>query len=171
MSEIYLAGGCFWGLEKYIKSINGVLSVQVGYANGKTENPTYEDVCYNNTGHAEAVKVIYDEKILPLVFLLNLFFEVIDPVAVNQQGADVGIQYRTGIYYADLDDFPVISHSIEKLQKKYNKSIAIEVMPLVNFSPAEEYHQNYLVKNPGGYCHIKQNMFEKASHAIGNKDE
>lgn len=171
MSEIYLAGGCFWGMEKYIKSVRGVLSTQVGYANGKTENPTYEEVCYNNTGHAEAVKVTYDAKILPLDFLLNLFFDAIDPTAVNRQGGDKGVQYRTGIYYTDSKDLPVVQRAIENLQKTYDKLIAIEVMPLVNFSPAEEYHQKYLDKNPGGYCHIGQSKFVKASQATVNPAE
>ena len=168
MSEIYLAGGCFWGMEKYVKVIRGVLSTQAGYANGKTENPTYEEVCYNNTGHAETVKVIYDAKILPLGFLLSLFFEAIDPTAVNRQGGDKGVQYRTGIYYTDSKDLPVIQSAIANLQKHYDKPIAIEVMPLENFYAAEEYHQDYLDKNPGGYCHIGQSKFAKASQAVVN---
>lgn len=98
MSEIYLAGGCFWGSEKYLSSIRGVLSTQVGYANGKTKAPTYEDVCHHDTGHAETVRVVYDSAVLPLEFLLELFYESIDPVSVNRQGGDVGTQYRTGIY-------------------------------------------------------------------------
>jgi peptide methionine sulfoxide reductase msrA/msrB len=149
VSEIYLAGGCFWGMEKYIKLVHGVLSTQVGYANGKTENPTYEEVCYKNTGHAEAVMVTYDEKILPLDFLLNLFFDAIDPTAVNRQGGDIGTQYRTGIYYTDSEDLPVIERAIENLQHTYDKPIAIEVMPLANFCPAEEYHQKYRQKSGG----------------------
>jgi peptide methionine sulfoxide reductase msrA/msrB len=166
MSEIYLAGGCFWGTEKYLSMIRGVLSTQVGYANGKTENPTYEEVCHTNTGHAETVHVVYDPAILSLEFLLELYYDTINPVSVNRQGGDIGTQYRTGIYYVNEEDLPVIEHSIAKLQKKYSKPIAIEVEPLHNFYPAEEYHQKYLDKNPGGYCHIPRAKFEKAKIAV-----
>lgn len=168
MPEIYLAGGCFWGTEKYLSSIRGVLSTQVGYANGHTENPTYEDVCHRNTGHAEAVRVVYDSESLPLAFLLELYYESIDPVSVNRQGGDRGTQYRTGIYYVDPADLQAIQHSIAKLQARYDKPVAIEVEPLRNFSPAEEYHQKYLDKNPNGYCHISSAKFEKAAKAIVN---
>ena len=166
LSEIYLAGGCFWGTEKYLGSIRGVLSTEVGYANGNTENPTYEEVCYRNTGHAEAVRVIYDAEILPLAFLLALYYESVDPVSVNRQGGDRGVQYRTGIYYADPRDLPVIEASIAQLQTRYTQPIAIEVAALHNFYPAEDYHQKYLDKNPGGYCHISTAQFEKVSGAI-----
>lgn len=168
MSEIYLAGGCFWGMEKYIASINGVLSTQAGYANGMTADPTYEEVCYRNTGHAETVRVIYDSGIVPLEFLLELYYAAIDPVSFNRQGGDSGAQYRTGIYFVSEDDRPVIEHSIAQLQKRYDRPIAIEVRPLSNFSPAEEYHQRYLDKNPGGYCHIGKDKFEMAAKARVN---
>ena len=166
MSEIYLAGGCFWGTEKYIASIHGVLSTEVGYANGKTLNPTYEEVCTNNTGHAETVHVFYDQGIVSLAFLLELYYEAIDPTSYNRQGGDFGSQYRTGIYYVDDKDLPVIESSISKLQKRIDKPIAIEVKRLENFSPAEEYHQKYLDKNPAGYCHIGRSKIEKAANAI-----
>lgn len=166
MSEIYLAGGCFWGSEKYFASIRGVLSTEVGYANGRTENPTYEEVCRHNTGHAEAVRVVYDANALTLAFLLQLYYESIDPVSVNRQGGDRGTQYRTGIYYVDTQDLPVIEASIARLQARYAQPIAIEVAPLQNFYPAEEYHQNYLDKNPGGYCHISPAKFERAAKAV-----
>lgn len=168
MAEIYLAGGCFWGIEKYFQSIRGVLRTEVGYANGTTECPLYEEVCNNNTGHAETVKVVYDPTALPLSFLLNLFFEAIDPTSVNRQGGDRGTQYRTGIYYTDQKDLSVINNSIKLLQKQKVKPVVIEVKPLDNFYPAEEYHQNYLKKNPGGYCHISREKFEKASQASVN---
>ena len=168
MSEIYLAGGCFWGTEKYIASIHGVLSTEVGYANGKTLNPTYEEVCTNNTGHAETVHVVYDPGIVSLEFLLELYYEAIDPTSYNRQGGDFGIQYRTGIYYVDDKDLPVIESSISKLQKRIDKPLAIEVKRLENFSPAEEYHQKYLDKNPAGYCHIGRSKIEKAANAIIN---
>ncbi len=168
MSEIYLAGGCFWGMEHYLASIHGVLSTRVGYANGATENPTYEEVCYQNTGHAETVHVIYDAEIVSLAFLLNLYFEAIDPVSINRQGGDTGTQYRTGIYYVDEEDRPIIENSLLKLQRRYQEPLAIEVLPLSQFSVAEEYHQMYLHKNPGGYCHIAQRQFENASKALVN---
>ncbi|MEA5134508.1 MAG: peptide-methionine (R)-S-oxide reductase MsrB [Candidatus Fimivivens sp.] len=168
MSEIYLAGGCFWGMEKYLATINGVEATQVGYANGRTENPTYEEVCYQNTGHAETVYVRYNSDILPLEFLLELYYEAIDPVSQNRQGGDTGEQYRTGIYFVNEDDRVVIQNSISVLQNRYDEPIAIEVLPLRNFCPAEEYHQKYLNKNPGGYCHIEQRQFEKAANALVN---
>lgn len=162
---IYLAGGCLWGMEKYIQSLQGVISTEVGYANGSKLNPTYEEVCRQNTGHAETVKVEYDPSVIPLEFLLSVFYQAIDPTSVNRQGGDVGPQYRTGIYYVDDADKPVIDKSIAGLAKNYTKPIAIEVKPLENFSPAEEYHQKYLDKNPGGYCHIGNNLIEMAKHA------
>lgn len=168
MSEIYLAGGCFWGLEKYLASIRGVKATQVGYANGNTEAPSYEEVCHNHTGHAETVKVSYDPAVLPLDFLLDLYYEAIDPLAHNRQGGDTGEQYRTGIYYVSEEDAPVIKKSIDRLQSRYSSPVAIEVLPLRNFSTAEEYHQKYLDKNPGGYCHIGKAQFEKAAKAIVN---
>lgn len=168
MSEIYLAGGCFWGLEKYLASIRGVNATQVGYANGNTESPTYEEVCHDNTGHAETVKISYDPAVLPLEFLLNLYYEAIDPVSHNRQGGDVGEQYRTGVYYVSTEDAAVIEKSIDRLQSRYSRPVAIEVLPLRNFSTAEEYHQKYLNKNPGGYCHIGKAQFEKAAKAVVN---
>jgi peptide methionine sulfoxide reductase msrA/msrB len=164
--EIYLAGGCFWGTEKYLENISGILSTEVGYANGNTVNPTYEEVCYNNTGHAETVKVEYDDNRIGLPYILELYYDVINPVSINRQGGDIGSQYRTGIYYTDDTDAKVIHGSIEKLQKKYKEKIAIEVTPLTNYYKAEEYHQKYLDKNPTGYCHIGVDKFEKAKKAV-----
>jgi len=164
--EIYLAGGCFWGTEKYLEDIHGIIETEVGYANGKTESPTYEEVCHNNTGHAETVKVIYDENQISLSFILELYYDVINPVSINKQGGDKGTQYRTGIYFIDFQDERVIESSITELQKKYREKIAIEVKPLLNYYKAEEYHQKYLDKNPNGYCHIGRDKFEKATRAI-----
>jgi len=166
MKTIYLAGGCFWGVEKYISLITGVISTSVGYANGRTPNPTYDDVCYYNSGHAETVKVEYDPTKVSLKFLLNLFFEAIDPTSLNRQGSDIGAQYRTGIYYIDEADKDTILDSIALLQESYDKQVMIEVKLLENFYLAEEYHQKYLYKNPGGYCHIGSANFKKARHAV-----
>ena len=163
---IYLAGGCFWGTEKYLANITGIQLTEVGYANGNTVNPTYEEVCYNNTGHAEAVKVEYDDEKIGLPYILELYYDVINPVSINRQGGDIGSQYRTGIYFIDESDEAVIRESINELQKKYKEKIAIEVKPLANYYRAEEYHQKYLDKNPQGYCHIGADKFEKAKKAV-----
>ena len=154
MNTIYLAGGCFWGVEGYFKRIEGVKGTTCGYANGRTENPSYEDVCRHDTGHAETVKVDFDDEVISLEDLLIYYFRIIDPVSVNKQGNDVGTQYRTGIYYTDESQLPVIKAAIEREQRKYSEKIAVEVLPIENFYTAEEYHQDYLDKNPNGYCHI-----------------
>ena len=154
LHTIYLAGGCFWGMEAYIKKLPGVYDTDEGYANGNTENPTYEEVCYKNTGHAETVKVLYDPMMLSTEKLLDGFFKVIDPTSVNQQGNDVGSQYRSGIYYVDEADKAVAEAAVNRQKEKYTAPIVTEVLPLDNFYLAEDYHQDYLDKNPGGYCHI-----------------
>jgi len=168
IKEIYLAGGCFWGTEKYLKSIPGVKNTEVGYANGMIHNPSYEDVCHKNTGHAETVRVEYDPAYIDLTHIINLFFQVIDPTSINKQGNDVGSQYRTGIYYVDPKDEPIILAAISELQKKYDRRIAVEIEPLKNYYPAEEYHQGYLTKNPNGYCHIGRDAFDRARLSIVN---
>lgn len=164
--EIYLAGGCFWGIEAYLKNIPGVLSTEVGYANGHTLDPTYKEVCSNNTGHAETVKVLYEDEEIGLLFLLELYYDVINPLSLNRQGNDAGTQYRTGIYFKDAKSEKIILESILKLQKKYKERIAIEVKHLDNYFKAEEYHQKYLDKNPNGYCHIGSEKFAKAKEAL-----
>jgi methionine-S-sulfoxide reductase len=162
LKDIYLAGGCFWGVEKYFSLIKGVKSTEVGYANGNTENPTYQDVCKNNTGHAETVKVTYDKTEVTLEFILGMYYDVIDPTSVNKQGGDEGVQYRTGIYFTDDEDGKIIKDSVNELSNKYDEPIVIEILPLENFYLAEEYHQDYLDKNPTGYCHIGAHKFDKA---------
>ena len=152
--EIYLAGGCFWGCQKYFDLIPGVLETSVGYANGPTQNPTYEQVKHEHTGHAETVRILYDEEQVSLKALLEKFFLVIDPTSVNKQGEDEGIQYRTGIYYTDPADAVVAADELESLSQQYDRPIAVELKPLENYYLAEEYHQKYLQKNPHGYCHI-----------------
>ncbi|MBR2604595.1 MAG: peptide-methionine (S)-S-oxide reductase MsrA [Clostridia bacterium] len=157
MRSIYLAGGCFWGMQKFFDQFEGVLSTQVGYANGPDRAPTYQEVC-RNSGHAETVRIDYDEGKLSLDKLLELYFLVIDPLSVNKQGGDEGIQYRTGVYYTNPDQLPMIQAAFEKEAAKVGSPLAVELLPLTNFFPAEEYHQKYLDKNPGGYCHIPQRM-------------
>lgn len=154
MKEIILAGGCFWGVEAYFNQIEGVVETKVGYANGELKDPTYDEVKKGSTGHAEAVYIKYDEGKVALDYLLEKFWFVVNPTVVNQQGPDVGHQYRTGIYYIDTSDLEVIQASKENEQKKYNQPIVTEIEPLEIFYDAEEYHQKYLDKNPGGYCHI-----------------
>lgn len=154
MKEMYLAGGCFWGVEEYMSRLNGVVETTVGYANGIKENPTYKEVCTGTTGHAETTYVKYDEKIISLEELLNRFWRIINPTMLNRQGPDIGNQYRTGIYYVDSEDLNVINKTLEEQKIKYDKPIVTEIMPLKYFYEAEEYHQDYLKKNPGGYCHI-----------------
>lgn len=154
MKEIYLAGGCFWGLQAYFDLRKGVMETVVGYANGITENPTYQQVCTNTTGYAETVYIKYDENEITLNKILQDFWKVIDPTLLNRQGGDIGTQYRTGIYYVDEEDLSVINDSFKNEQEKYDKTMVTEVVPLKNFYAAEEYHQKYLDKNPNGYCHI-----------------
>ncbi len=154
LRDIWLAGGCFWGTEAYLARIPGVADATVGYANGTTDNPTYEDVCYRNTGHAETVHVRYDPAVLPLESLLDHFFSIIDPTVLNRQGNDRGTQYRTGIYYQDESDLPVIQAAVRRVAAPVDRPVVTEVMPLGRYDLAEEYHQNYLEKNPGGYCHV-----------------
>jgi len=158
MKKIYLAGGCFWGAEKYISLIPGVVTTKVGYANGNTVNPTYEQVC-NNSGHAETVEVVYEPEKIALSKLLSLFYDAIDPTSLNKQGGDEGVQYRTGIYYTDEADKEVIEESLDALGERIKKPVVIEALKLDNFYPAEEYHQKYLKKNPCEYCHIKPETF------------
>ena len=165
LHEIYFAGGCFWGTEHFLKQIRGVKATEVGYANGTVKNPTYEQVCSGNTGSAETVKVVYDPKEVDLDLLLDLFFKTIDPTSLNRQGNDRGTQYRTGVYYTDKTDIPVIEQAIQSLSAKYSKPVVVEVKPLVNFYKAEGYHQDYLDKNVGGYCHISPELFELARKA------
>ncbi len=169
LKEIYLAGGCFWGTEKYLSLVKGIVATQVGYANGNTQNPSYEDVCNKGTGHAETVKVLYDANEISLEFILKLYYDIINPLTKNRQGNDIGKQYRTGIYYIDYRDQDIILNSLQELQSKYDKLIAVEVNQLQNYYPAEEYHQKYLDKNPNGYCHIGREEFKKARQAQDNQ--
>ena len=163
--EIYFAGGCFWGTEHFLKQIHGVEQTQVGYANGHVENPTYEQVCQDSTGFVETVKVIYNPEVANLDLLIDLFFKTIDPTSVNRQGGDHGSQYRTGIYYTDSTVLPLVEATVEAQAKNYQEPLVVEIEPLTSFYPAEQYHQDYLVNNPGGYCHISPSLFDLAKRA------
>lgn len=160
--EIYLAGGCFWGVEAYMARIYGVYDVTSGYANGETEDPTYKEVVTGETGHAETVHVTYDRTKVDLATLLLYYFKVIDPTSVNKQGNDVGSQYRTGIYYSNEDDLAIIQSVIAEAQKDYNKPFVVEVEPLDSYTLAEDYHQDYLANNPNGYCHIDLTLADES---------
>ena len=159
MAEIYLAGGCFWGLEEYFSRISGVLQTSVGYANGQVETTNYQLI--KETDHAETVQVIYDEKVVSLREILLYYFRVIDPLSVNQQGNDRGRQYRTGIYYLDEEDLPTINTVVREQELLIGRKIAVEVEKLRHYILAEDYHQDYLKKNLGGYCHIDVRDAEK----------
>ena len=165
MNEIYFAGGCFWGTEHFFKQVKGVIETEVGYANGHTENPTYEEVYTDTTGYAETVRVVYDPAVTDLEFLVNMFFKAIDPTSLNKQGHDEGTRYRTGIYYTEAEDLSIIEKVYQEEQKNYPQPLAVEKRPLENFYTAEEYHQDYLDKNPTGYCHLPKSLFDFAKNA------
>ncbi|MBQ3983152.1 MAG: peptide-methionine (S)-S-oxide reductase MsrA [Bacteroidales bacterium] len=167
IKDLYLAAGCFWGAEHFFKQINGVTFTQVGFANGNTPNPTYKEVYTDTTGYAETVHLQYDPLKVSLSFLLQMYFKAIDPTSLNKQGEDQGTRYRTGIYYVDPDDLPFINLAMAEEAKKYGLPLCVEVMPLQNFYSAEEYHQDYLVKNPDGYCHLPIALFQ---YARNNQD-
>lgn len=158
LKDLYLAGGCFWGVEAYMQRVYGVYDVTSGYANGLTENPSYEDLIYNNSGHAETVHVRYDPSLVSIEDLLAYYFKVVDPTSLNQQGNDKGVQYRTGIYFTDDNEKDTILAEIKKEQMHYDDMIVVEVLPLEHYYIAEDYHQDYLDKNPNGYCHIDLNL-------------
>lgn len=161
IKTIYLAGGCFWGVEAYFERINGIVDAVSGYANGRTEKPSYEDVIYRNTGHAETVKVDYDPSVISLNDVLLHFFRIIDPTSLNRQGNDRGTQYRTGIYSTDTADQVIVQAALNQLQNQYTQAIVVENTPLVHFYDAEDYHQDYLAKNPNGYCHVDLSLADK----------
>ena len=167
--EIYFAGGCFWGTEHFFKQIEGVLETEVGFANGHTENPTYKEVYTDQTGFAETVYVKYNPDVVSLEFLLNMFFKAIDPTSLNKQGEDEGTRYRTGVYYTSDNDLPVIEKVFAQEQQNHQQPLAVEKQPLQNYYSAEDYHQDYLDKNPTGYCHLPVALFEFARQAKEKK--
>ena len=162
MKKIYLAGGCFWGVEHYLSLIKGITDTTVGYANSDIENPSYEDLKAHRSSASETVEVTYDEELIDLDEILDMFYLIIDPTILDRQGHDEGHQYRTGVYYVDDEDREVIERSLRKLSEKYEAPIVTELLKLENFTVAEDYHQDYLYKNPEGYCHVDPKMFEIA---------
>ena len=161
LRTIVLAGGCFWGVEAYFARISGVITTQCGYANGHMPNPTYEEVCSGTTGHAEAVCVEYDQDMLKLEVVLGEYFGIIDPTSLNSQGNDRGEQYRTGVFFSHAEDEATILAALASEQRKYSEPIVTQVEALRCFYPAEVYHQQYLEKNPGGYCHVDLSKLSK----------
>lgn len=169
MKTIYFAGGCFWGTEHYLSLFDGVAGTVAGYANGGISDPTYEQVYTDKTGHVECVKVIYDSSLISLASLCRLYFRSIDPLLVNRQGEDSGTRYRTGIYWEDDADAVIVGQVYDEVQLAFSTPLAVEKYPLRCFYPAEEYHQDYLVKNPDGYCHISLSLMNFArtySHIV-----
>ncbi|XMB72540.1 peptide-methionine (S)-S-oxide reductase MsrA [Mycoplasmatota bacterium WC30] len=160
MKKITLAGGCFWGIEAYFSKVKGISNTKTGYIDGYGLNPNYQDVC-DGSGHAEAVYIEYDETVITLNKVLKHFFRIVDPTQINRQGNDIGIQYRSGIYYYDDHDKQIIDTFIENIKQDYNKPIQTKVLKATNFYDAEEYHQKYLEKNPSGYCHINLNLLKE----------
>jgi len=154
MKRIVIAGGCFWGVEAYYKKLKGIINTNVGYTNGNKENPTYEELIKKVATHAEAVEIYYDENIITLNKILEHMFRFIDPTSINKQGGDVGIQYRTGVYYNTKEDKEIIDRFIDDKRQEIKKDIAVEVILENGFYLAEDYHQNYLDVNPSGYCHV-----------------
>ena len=166
---VYFAGGCFWGTEHMMGMVPGVISAVSGYANGTVKNPDYQQVVTGQTGHRETVEVLYDPSLVTLEELLELYFSSIDPTVRNRQGNDIGTQYQTGVYYTSEEDGVIVNAVAEAEKTKY-PVFYVEIAPLTSFWDAEEYHQDYLVKNPGGYCHIGQEEFERARNT-GKKPE
>lgn len=164
--EIFLAGGCFWGTQAYFNQIKGVIKTEVGYANGIGENPTYKQVCTGATGYAESVRIIYNPEEINLHQILEHYFRTIDPTSLNKQGGDIGTQYRTGIYTTNLDDRQFVQDFITLVKNNYSKEIVVEDKLLKNYYVAEEYHQNYLEKNPGGYCHVDLSLANKDTEIL-----
>lgn len=158
MKTIYLAGGCFWGVEAYYSRLKGVIDTEVGYANGDKANPTYQEVKSHVANHAETLKLDYDESVISLKKILEHFLRFVDPYSIDKQGEDSGHQYRSGVYYINKEDEKVIRDYFDSnLESNYQ----IEILPLENFYSAEEYHQDYLKKNPSGYCHVNLNLIRK----------
>ncbi len=168
---IYLAGGCFWGVEAFIARLKGVNNTEVGYANGTDLAPTYENVCTGKTGHAETVKVTYNPKIITLEDILENFFKIINPYTKNRQGADIGTQYRTGIYWQEESQKITVLNFLKEKQKESSKRIVVEAHAIANFYPAEDYHQKYLEKNPQGYCHVDLNLIDNEEFSHLTKEE
>ena len=162
MKTIYLAAGCFWGCQAFYKKMRGIISTNVGYANGNIDNPSYNDLKTGKASHAETVKIEYDEKKISLEKIISYYLEIIDPYAVNHQGGDYGLQYRTAVYYVDEESGKFVKDFLDREERKLGQGkFAIQVEKLNQYFSAEDYHQDYLDKNPTGYCHVNLNLVRK----------
>lgn len=161
MKKIILAGGCFWGVQAYFRDLKGVSYSEVGYANGNKANPTYQEVCNGVATHAEVTLVEYDETVVSLSTILSHFFRIINPYTLNRQGHDIGVQYRSGVYYESEEDAATANAFIASRQATSERRFAVVVEPLKNYYKAEEYHQDYLIKNPNGYCHVNLGLLKE----------
>lgn len=166
---IFFAAGCFWGAEKFFKLVDGVSDTEVGFANGNTPNPTYKEVYTDTTGYAEAVRVVYNPAKVGVEELVRLFYQAIDPLSLNKQGEDMGTRYRTGIYYTDNEQARAAEAVTAEVEARLGEKVAVERMRLTNFYPAETFHQDYLDKNPTGYCHLSPAIFDLARQFKKNK--
>ncbi len=162
--EIWFAAGCFWGAQKFFKLVEGVTHTEVGFANGDTQNPSYQEVYTDTTGHAECVRVAYQPDVVSLRELTELYFQIIDPLSLNRQGEDVGTRYRTGVYFNNEEDAVILNEIFDNQRIAYGGDLAVELLPLKCFYTAEEYHQDYLDKNPNGYCHLGAAVFDLAKN-------
>jgi methionine-S-sulfoxide reductase len=161
MKKIVLAGGCFWGVEAYFAQLKGIIDTSVGYVDGNMKNPSYEDVCHGVASHAEACMVTYDPSLISLEQVLDQFFRIINPFSINKQGHDVGRQYRSGVYFIDqVDEEKVVEFMKHYFKNDYSK-VQTKVKPCLDYDLAEMYHQDYLKKNPGGYCHVNLGLAKK----------
>lgn len=165
IQDLYFAAGCFWGAQKFFSLMRGVTFTEVGFANGFTDNPTYQEVYTDRTGYAETVHLQYDSEVIGEERLTDLFLKAVDPLSVNKQGEDEGTRYRTGVYYVSQEQVPGIRAALERVSESLGSPLAVECCPLRNFVRAEEYHQGYLDKNPGGYCHLSPAVFQLAENA------
>ncbi len=162
--DIWFAAGCFWGAQKFFKLVEGVEFTEVGFCNGNLDNPTYQEVYTDTTGHAECVHVRYNPSVVSLRHLTELFFKIIDPLSLNKQGEDVGTRYRTGVYYDNQKDAEELASVFSQIRQSLGvESFPVELLPLKCFFPADEYHQDYLDKNPSGYCHLSPAIFKLAA--------
>jgi peptide-methionine (S)-S-oxide reductase len=160
MKKIVVAGGCFWGVEEYYRRLKGIENTRVGYAQGLIKNPSYQEVCTGKTNHAEVCELEYDETVISLEIVLEHLFRIVDPTSLNKQGHDVGTQYRVGVYFIDPKDKELIQAYYDKKASEYSKPLVMELEALREFYDAESYHQKYLVKNPGGYCHVNMKLIK-----------
>lgn len=159
--RIVIGGGCFWGVEEYFKRLKGINKTTVGYANGNMEHPTYQDLLSRKANHAEACELYYEDSIISLNTILQHMFRFIDPFSVNKQGGDVGVQYRTGVYYQSEEDKNIANTFMETISRQFNRKVAVEVEKEKQYFLAENYHQDYLQKNPAGYCHVNMNLIKQ----------